>query len=92
MLSGRQPRQRNPPLIKKLNKTQQHAPHLPRSKMPVPPELELVEADDQITHEVTLDDKLEPQVREGGKLPGSWYSCTCASCESCGIRPLSEGA
>ena len=28
----------------------------------MPPELELVETDDQITHEITLDDKLEPQV------------------------------
>jgi hypothetical protein len=37
-----------------------------RSAVPVPPELELVETDDQITHEVTLEDKLEPQV-------GCWW-------------------
>lgn len=37
----------------------------PRSKPPVPPELELVETEDQITHEVTLEDKLEPQVGAG---------------------------
>lgn len=32
------------------------------SKKPVPEELELVETEDQITHEVTLEDALEPQV------------------------------
>lgn len=32
------------------------------SKKPVPDELELVETEDQITHEVTLEDTLDPQV------------------------------
>lgn len=37
-------------------------PYPPCSKPAVPPELELVETDDQITHEITLEDKLEPMV------------------------------
>ena len=40
----------------------------------MPPELDLVEAEDQITHNIDLDDKLEPQVRtQGGD--SMWVVC-----------------
>ena len=44
----------------------------PCSKPAVPPELELVETEDQITHEVTLEDALDPQVGAGWLVGFGW--------------------
>lgn len=42
------------------------APPCACSKVPVEEALELVETEDQITHEISLEDKLDPQVGGGG--------------------------
>lgn len=51
----------------------------------MPEELQLVETDDQITHEVTLEDKLEPQVG-AHPVPGAAGAAPRVSGMSCAVQ------